>query len=52
MRALAVRPGQPNSGRLLEVPEPSLADGALLVQTLAMGVCGTDVEIIDFGGCA
>ena len=47
MRALAVRPGHSNSGRLLDVPEPSLADGALLVQALAMGVCGTDIEIIE-----
>ena len=47
MRALAVSPGQPNSGRLLDVPEPPLSDGALLVQALAMGVCGTDVEIAE-----
>lgn len=47
MRALAVSPGQGNGGRLVEVPEPPLADGALLVQTLAIGVCGTDVEIVE-----
>jgi threonine dehydrogenase-like Zn-dependent dehydrogenase len=47
MRALAVRPGQSNSVRLVDVPEPSLADGALLVQALAMGVCGTDIEIVE-----
>jgi threonine dehydrogenase-like Zn-dependent dehydrogenase len=29
------------------MPEPPLADGELLVQTLAMGVCGTDVEIAE-----
>ncbi len=47
MHALAITPGQANSGRLLEVPEPSFADGGLLVQALTMGVCGTDVEIVE-----
>jgi threonine dehydrogenase-like Zn-dependent dehydrogenase len=46
MKALTVRPGQPNSARVEEVPEPSGGDGDLLIQALAMGVCGTDVEII------
>src|SRR4051812_19505982 len=45
MRALAVIPGQAKSGRLLDVAEPSLSDGTLLVQTIAIGICGTDVEI-------
>jgi threonine dehydrogenase-like Zn-dependent dehydrogenase len=45
MRALVVTPGHAGSGRLLEVPEPSLSDGTLLVQTIAIGICGTDVEI-------
>lgn len=47
MRALVVTPGQANSGRLLDVSEPSLADGQLLVQSVAMGVCGTDREIAE-----
>ena len=46
MRALTVIPGQANSASLLDVAEPPLADGALLVQTLAIGVCGTDEEIV------
>jgi threonine dehydrogenase-like Zn-dependent dehydrogenase len=46
VRALTVAPGQTNSARLDEVPEPSPGDGALLVEALAMGVCGTDVEIV------
>ncbi len=45
MRALAFTPGHADSGRLLDVPEPPLGDGTLLVQTLAIGICGTDVEI-------
>jgi glucose 1-dehydrogenase len=47
MLALTVLPGQPQSARLEEVPEPRLSEGALRVRTLAMGVCGTDVEIVE-----
>jgi threonine dehydrogenase-like Zn-dependent dehydrogenase len=46
MLALTVRPGEPNSARVEEVPEPPAADGPVLVQTLAVGVCGTDLEIV------
>jgi len=46
MRAITVLPGTANSGRLDEVPEPHPADGTLLVRTLALGVCGTDREIV------
>jgi glucose 1-dehydrogenase len=46
MRAITVSPGLPNSARLEEVPDPPLSDGSLLVRTLALGVCGTDREII------
>lgn len=45
MRALTVAPGQLDSVRLDEVPEPPKEDGEILVQALAIGVCGTDVEI-------
>ncbi len=46
MRAITVLPGVLNSARLDEVPEPPLTDGAVLVRTLALGVCGTDREIV------
>jgi threonine dehydrogenase-like Zn-dependent dehydrogenase len=46
MRALTVEPGKPQSARLDNVPEPPLSDGAVLVQSLALGVCGTDREIL------
>jgi glucose 1-dehydrogenase len=49
MRALTVLPGQPGSARLEQVPEPDLRDGSVLVGTLAVGVCGTDVEIVRGG---
>jgi len=46
MRAITVSPGIANSARLDEVPDPPLGDGAVLVRTLALGVCGTDREIL------
>src|SRR5918994_2137921 len=49
MRALTVLPGQPGSARFEQVPEPDLRDGSVLVGTLAVGVCGTDVEIVGGG---
>jgi threonine dehydrogenase-like Zn-dependent dehydrogenase len=47
MRAITVRPGERNSARLDEVAEPAPADGAILARTLALGVCGTDRDIVD-----
>jgi threonine dehydrogenase-like Zn-dependent dehydrogenase len=35
-----------NSAQLDDVPEPPVADGPILVRTLALGVCGTDREIV------
>jgi glucose 1-dehydrogenase len=51
MRALTVAPGIPNSAQLENVPEPPAVDGAVLVRTLMLGVCGTDREIVsgDYG---
>jgi threonine dehydrogenase-like Zn-dependent dehydrogenase len=46
MRALTVAPGTANSTRVEDVPEPPRSDGAVLVRTLALGVCGTDREIV------
>lgn len=47
MRALTVAPGRRGSARLDEIAEPPAANGPVLVQTLAIGICGTDREIID-----
>jgi threonine dehydrogenase-like Zn-dependent dehydrogenase len=51
MRALTVEPGRPNSIKLEEVPPPPESDGDILVRALALGICGTDHEIIsgDYG---
>jgi threonine dehydrogenase-like Zn-dependent dehydrogenase len=47
LRAITVLPGVANSARLDDIDEPPLADGPILVRTLALGVCGTDREIVD-----
>ena len=51
MRALTVAPGIANSARVEDVPEPPASDGSVLVRALALGVCGTDREIVagDYG---
>ena len=51
MRAITIEPGVPGSARLDDVPQPSPADGGVLVRTIAMGVCGTDIELVrgEFG---
>ncbi|MEW6395002.1 MAG: glucose 1-dehydrogenase [Pseudomonadota bacterium] len=46
MRAITVLPGKLNSARLEQVVEPSEAEGEILVRTLAVGICGTDLEIV------
>jgi threonine dehydrogenase-like Zn-dependent dehydrogenase len=46
MRALTVRPGRPGSLALTEVADPEPADGDLVVDAMAIGVCGTDHEIV------
>ena len=46
MRALTVVPGKRDAVCLDDVPEPPVRDGPVLVETLALGVCGTDWDII------
>ena len=46
MKAITVEPLVADSARLEEIPEPSLHQGSVLVEAIAVGVCGTDVEII------
>ena len=47
MRAVTIEPKRAGSARLEEVPEPSPRDGSVLVQAIAVGVCGTDVEMVE-----
>jgi threonine dehydrogenase-like Zn-dependent dehydrogenase len=49
VRALTVRPGVPGSLGLCDVGEPRPGEGPLLVEGLAVGLCGTDTEIIGGG---
>ena len=47
MQAVTVIPGQQGSVALADMPEPPAGDGPILVQTQAIGICGTDLEIIN-----
>jgi threonine dehydrogenase-like Zn-dependent dehydrogenase len=47
MKAITVEPKQPNSARLENIAEPDEREGSVLVEAIAVGVCGTDVEIAD-----
>src|SRR4051794_41929379 len=49
MRAVTVVPGTAGSLRVEEVPEPHAGLGSVLVEALAVGICGTDAEIADGG---
>jgi threonine dehydrogenase-like Zn-dependent dehydrogenase len=47
MRAVTVQPKVEGSVRCEEVPEPDPSTGSVLVEAVAVGVCGTDVEIAE-----
>jgi threonine dehydrogenase-like Zn-dependent dehydrogenase len=47
MRAITVEPKKPGTAKWEEVEEPDVRQGSILVETIAVGVCGTDVEIIE-----
>ena len=47
MKAITVEPLKPGTARYEEVPEPDLRDGSVLVEAIAVGVCGTDAEIVE-----
>ena len=51
MKAITVEPLRPETARLKEVPEPDEGTGSILVEAVAVGICGTDVEIAsgDYG---
>jgi glucose 1-dehydrogenase len=46
MRAITVLPGAAGSARLDDIGEPAAVEGTVIAEVLAMGVCGTDVEIL------
>ena len=47
MRAVTVIPHRGGSAQLEQVPEPGIELGSVLVEAVATGVCGTDIEIAD-----
>jgi glucose 1-dehydrogenase len=47
MKAVTVEPHKPETARLEDVPEPDARGGSVLVEAIAVGVCGTDVEIVE-----
>jgi glucose 1-dehydrogenase len=51
LKAITILPGTPGSAKLEEFADPPESDGPVLVDTLAVGVCGTDLEIAsgDYG---
>ncbi len=46
MKALTVVPLKAGTAELSDVDEPPQSDGEVLVETLAVGICGTDGEIL------
>ena len=47
MKAITVEPRKAGSARIEDVPEPDALYGSVLVEAVAVGVCGTDVEIAE-----
>jgi threonine dehydrogenase-like Zn-dependent dehydrogenase len=47
VRALTVAAGWAGSGQLTEIPEPPVLAGLILVTGVALGVCGTELEIVN-----
>ncbi len=46
MKAVTIEPGKPGSLLLETLPAPRPAEGECLVQSLAVGICGTDLELV------
>ncbi len=47
MKAITVEPKRSGSIQLEDVAEPDAGDGSVLVEAIAVGVCGTDAEIAE-----
>ena len=47
MKAITVEPKKAGSALLEDIPEPDVRNGSVLVEAVAVGVCGTDVEITE-----
>lgn len=49
MKAITVVPGKPNQVEIRDVDEPGPELGSLLVEGRLLGICGTDIDIVDKG---
>lgn len=47
MKAITVIPKHPGSAQLEDIPEPDPQEGSIVVEAIAVGVCGTDSEIVE-----
>src|SRR6516225_6070139 len=47
MKAITVEPNKAGSIQLEDVQEPNIHDGSVLAEAVAVGVCGTDSEIVE-----
>jgi len=47
VKAITVEPHTPETAHLEDIPEPDPRGGSVLVEAVAVGVCGTDVEIVN-----
>ena len=47
MKAITVEPKKTGTAKWMDVPEPDMHEGSILVEAVAVGVCGTDVDIVE-----
>jgi glucose 1-dehydrogenase len=47
MKAITVEPKKAGTAKYIDFPEPDINQGSVLVQAVAVGVCGTDTEIVE-----
>lgn len=47
VRAMAVVPGRPDTAGVIDIAEPPMDDGPLVVATRMIGICGTDRDIVE-----
>jgi glucose 1-dehydrogenase len=49
VNAITVVPGQPDQVHVSDLPDPQAESGTLLVQGRLLGICGTDLDIVENG---
>jgi threonine dehydrogenase-like Zn-dependent dehydrogenase len=47
VKAVTVEPHKPGTTHLEDIPEPDPSGGSVLVEAVGVGICGTDVEIME-----